>query len=139
MRFKPFNLAPDKAFLVIAILFGLAYLAITPPFMVPDEREHFYRAYSISQGQLSGGTTLLPRSVVDFAEPSRSIPGFPDRKISLRATLAAWNTPLLPGQLATADFPGASVYSPLVYLPHVVGILLGRLLQLSPLLMWALR
>ena len=46
------NYLPANAFLVIAAVVGLAFCVITPPFQVPDEVVHFYRAYQISEGHL---------------------------------------------------------------------------------------
>lgn len=43
---------PEKIFFLIALIYGLSFLVINPPFQVYDEREHFYRAFTISDGQL---------------------------------------------------------------------------------------
>jgi hypothetical protein len=45
-------LKPDRVFLVLGSLFGLAFLVLTPPFQVPDEDAHFYRSVEISEGHL---------------------------------------------------------------------------------------
>ena len=45
-------LTPRRVFLVSAVLGGAAFIVTTPPFQVPDEPAHFYRAYSVSEGRL---------------------------------------------------------------------------------------
>lgn len=46
-------LKPENVFLVLGILYGIFFLLIDPPFLVPDEPNHFYRAYQISEGRFS--------------------------------------------------------------------------------------
>ena len=41
-----------RASFALALVFGLAFIALDPPLQVPDEPEHFERAYVISQGVL---------------------------------------------------------------------------------------
>jgi len=40
---------PEKVFLIVGILFGTLFLLITPPFQVPDEPNHFSRAFHVSE------------------------------------------------------------------------------------------
>src|SRR4051812_39190254 len=42
---------PQHFFLLVAIPFGLLFIIINPPFQVPDEPHHFYKAWQISEGQ----------------------------------------------------------------------------------------
>src|SRR5262249_42115083 len=44
--------SPERVFVGIALGFGLAFVFITPPNMVPDEPDHFRRTYQLSTGQL---------------------------------------------------------------------------------------
>lgn len=43
---------PERAFLLLAILLGVVFIFVTPPFEVPDEGAHFYRSYQVSVGRL---------------------------------------------------------------------------------------
>lgn len=47
----PLNAA--KSFLFIFLLFGTLMVFLTPPFQVPDEINHFYRAWQVSTGSFS--------------------------------------------------------------------------------------
>ena len=40
--------------LLIGLLGSLAFSILTPPFQVPDEQQHFYRAYQLSTLDLTG-------------------------------------------------------------------------------------
>jgi len=41
--------SPEKVFLIIGTLSGILFLLITPPFQVPDEPRHFFRAFHVSE------------------------------------------------------------------------------------------
>ena len=41
---------PELIFVIIASVYGLAFLFITPPFQVPDENSHFIKAAGLSDG-----------------------------------------------------------------------------------------
>lgn len=60
MKRWAFILSPDKIFLPLAIAYGIVFLLITPPFQAPDEPNHFYRAYQISEGRLTPVKQLPP-------------------------------------------------------------------------------
>ena len=101
-----------RLFVVVALLVGLPFAFVTPPFAVPDEQNHFWRALAIAHGHLipahGRDTTTIARSVqnfvwvIDRAEPRESL----RRKLRVIASLpldgqsggevrfAAWYTPL---------------------------------------------
>lgn len=41
---------PHRVFPLLALVYGLSLVFLTPPFQSPDEPAHFYRAYQISEG-----------------------------------------------------------------------------------------
>ncbi|HET6516302.1 MAG TPA: DUF2142 domain-containing protein [Thermodesulfovibrionales bacterium] len=45
------SLTPEKVFLLLGITYGILFLFVVPPFVVPDEPNHFYRAYQMSEGR----------------------------------------------------------------------------------------
>jgi hypothetical protein len=49
-------LAASRAFGLLAPCFGVLVLILTPPFQAPDEFNHFFRAYLISEGRLLAHT-----------------------------------------------------------------------------------
>ena len=66
------------------------------------------------------------------AAVSEGIAFHPERKQDIRAVVSAMSTPLRPEDRTTVVFP-VPPYSPLPYLPQMLGNSIGRLLELSPL------
>jgi len=124
----------------LGLLFGFAFLLLTPPFQTPDEFNHFFRAYQISEGGLLavrhgarvGGD--LPCSLSLLA---RTVNPDLRYRIAHRQDLsrlrAAFSLPLRPTVRQFTEFPNTALYAPLPYLPQVAGLLLGRCLGLPPL------
>ncbi len=101
-----------RLFITVALLLGLAFVLVTPPFEVPDEQNHFWRTLAVSRGQLlpRGGFDSSPvvKSTQNFvwvlsrAEPRETLA----QKLRIAAALpydrtpgaivrfAAWYTPL---------------------------------------------
>jgi uncharacterized membrane protein len=127
-----------RIFVALSLLLGLAMLLVTPPFEVPDEPHHFLRAYQISQGQLlpifhnGVGGDFLPASIQTISSPFDRL--FKRRPVAtldeIRSLLAV---PLQPDQKIYSPFPNTSAYSPLVYVPQVMAILVGRFARMTPL------
>jgi Predicted membrane protein (DUF2142) len=133
---------------VVALMLGalgsLPLVILTPPFQVPDEVQHFYRAYQLSEFHLlaevqngrSGGTlpASLPR-LVKASVYTRDGIEYPVIAEPLAKTLQLRSIPLSPSQREFVAFPGSAFYSPLPYVPQVLGIAVGRVLGLGPLSM----
>ena len=49
-RIKSLN--PQYVFIVLGLIYGLAFLVLIPPFQVPDEYEHYYKSWDLSNGNL---------------------------------------------------------------------------------------
>ncbi len=134
-----------KTFLVLALLFGTLSALLTPPFQVPDEPAHFFRAVSVSHGRLSADANgaFLPAWSVDLAR--RQLGKFsedPSARTS-RAQIVA-SAPAEYDEAAIfvpGGKPGvacrlcytASSYTPLPYAASAVALSLSRRLQLPPL------
>jgi hypothetical protein len=101
-----------RLFAATALLLGLAYVFITPPFEVPDEQNHFWRALAVGRGQLlpARGLDSMPvtKSTQNFvwvlsrsepretrAEKLRIVAAIPyDGTPAGTVRFAAWYTPL---------------------------------------------
>jgi uncharacterized membrane protein len=59
-----------RLFVAAALFLGLAYVLVTPPFAVPDESNHFWRALAVSRGHLLAARGLdsmpMPNAVEEF-------------------------------------------------------------------------
>lgn len=123
-------------FFLFYLLGGLPYLILTGPFRAPDERNHFLRAYEISEGRLNSARISaevtgddLPSSLSRLSE---IMGNHADHHIQTAQIVAARSLSLIPQERAFIEFSTA-VYSPLAYLPSAIGIALGRVLGASPL------
>ncbi len=131
----------EYLFLVIALAWGVAQVFIVPPLQVPDEGDHWFRAWALTDGQLTAdrqGMLTLPG---DFA---------PTVELYTRLAGDARVLPVsLEGQAGFSGYedlfngPGSSdpirvvsrvaSYGPVGYLPQATGIALGRLVGAPPL------
>jgi hypothetical protein len=115
---------------------------LTPPFQVPDEQQHFFRAFQISEGQLRGivrdgaAGGMLPSSLAALEDRFLGTRALhvarPVEPSPLRETFGAWNIDLDPSRREFVVFTGAAFYSPLAYAPQVAGIVLARELGFGP-------
>ncbi|MGD0783359.1 MAG: DUF2142 domain-containing protein, partial [Candidatus Aminicenantales bacterium] len=135
-----------RAFAALAPLFGLLYVFATPPFQSPDEPQHFYRAYQVSELGVIGRKTageaapraggLLPRSLKRVADLALDdVPHNIGRYVDPAAVKAALAVPLAPGDREFLEFPTDVLYSPIPYAPQAAAIALGRLFQAPPLVL----
>jgi len=113
----------------ILLGFGAAYALLTPPFEVPDEVGHYWRASSIAYGHVAPrGDVPMPRglrAIVYWLWMSRR--GEPVDRTRVASARAA---PLEP-EIAMKVRPYA-LYSPAAYAPQVVAATIARLVRLRP-------
>jgi len=142
MRFLKFNIEdfkPDFFFIIFASFFGLIILLLTPPFQIPDEINHFYRAYQISEGNFIpvkqnnrlGG--YIPTSIEKITEPFLGLRCNTNEKTNYKTIFEISKTPLNETGKKFVDFPNTGIYSPISYFPQSVSILILRKLNLPPL------
>lgn len=126
----------------LALLGSLALLILTPPFETPDEHQHFFRAYQLSELTLTSEVRAgeagaeLPSSLPESAERFLlSREEHIDRPIILHPidrTLEEFGRPLDPERREWVRFVGSSLYPPLPYVPQATAISLGRALGGGP-------
>jgi len=128
--------------LILGALGAIPLVLLTPPFQVPDEVQHFYRAFQLSDLRLraevrngvAGGT--LPVSLPELVKSSVYTQDgifYPATPSPITKTLKLASIPLDTGARQFVAIPGAAYYSPLPYIPQVLGIALGRLFGAGPL------
>jgi uncharacterized membrane protein len=122
-------------FFFFYFLAGLPYLILTGPFRAPDERNHFLRAYEISEGRfhpfISAGYPgdNLPSSLSRLSE---ALGNHTDHRIEAAQIRRARDLALAPEQREFVEFSTAP-YSPLAYIPSAISITVGRTLGAGPL------
>lgn len=132
-------LKPAETFIALGLIFGLLFLFLTPPMQTPDEVQHFYRSYQISELHFTaskvnngyGGT--IPVSVEKIAPLLKgNIPGNDSNKVKLSTLHFASKIKLNPSVSAPIRFDNATINSPIVYFPQAFGVGLGRIVHLNP-------
>jgi len=126
---------PVRVFALVAAIAGTALTCALPPSAAPDESRHLSRVYLMSEGHFGVPGTVPPRRTVPKSIPDlyRAVEGSdfrhpPRRKLGQLAALFA--QPLEPER--RVGVANAGTHPPLVYLPHLVGVTIGRWLDLAP-------
>ena len=137
------SLLPEKIFLFLASFFGLLWILVIPPFQGPDEDAHFYRAFEISEGGIIAKKNdgkvgdYLPKYLSNTVNALKgSLPHHPEVKIKIDNifdNFYCYNHRSAPTEKEFCSFP--AVYSPVGYLPQVLSISVGKLFNVSPLVM----
>jgi uncharacterized membrane protein len=134
---------PDSCFVVLATIFGLLFLILTPPLLGGDERDHFMRAYQLSQGQLFAvegvdaegfdtlGGTFPETLATDVDRIAREVFLSEDRTSFL--DLLDDRSPH--GVHGFVPVSTTASYSPGSYVPGLVAIGIGRIVDTSTLLL----
>lgn len=130
---------PSRIFLWLAPIIYALFALLTPPFQTPDEQQHLFRAWQLSElqlfperrGQELGGNVPVSFSDAVKAELGSVAPFEPDRPVPRRPILHGPRTDFSSGQLSFANFFGSASYPPVGYVPQVFAIWIGRLLDLS--------
>ena len=140
------SLSPERFFLVTALIFGVLFVFIVPPFNNPDEPTHLFRVYQLSTLHLFGEQkdesilTTVPASFIDVVKASVSPNGkdlyfHPENKITPAYILNMSHHSLNEHKTNKTPFSGAATYSPTSYIAQVIVMWLGRLLRLPPIIL----
>ncbi len=128
---KKGKLKIENIFLTITILFGGLYLIFIPALLGTDELPHFLRPYQISVGDVfvknpEKNETLIPEFLANFVGEStmskRYTKDYMFKSVDYTKTTNLWN-----GNVTSIR------YSPIPYIPQIIGFLGARVLKLSPL------
>lgn len=141
-KFRDIN--PQTAFLIIGLIYGLGFLLATPAFQVPDEYEHFYRALYVSEGHvipeklgnISG--VYVPESVKITSDTvNDQWHSFLENNDNKTHLIPLLDLPFNSKNMVFEDISRIAVitYSPVPYLMAAFGIDLGKLFNLSPLVL----
>jgi uncharacterized membrane protein len=123
---------PERLLVAASLVFGLGMAAVTPPFQVPDEPDHFQRAYLVSEGRLrlrpsDQYRAELPASLPRLSATLLGQMPFPSRvEIAPRAVLDALAVPLAPERRETVFMPSSLQYTFVPYVAPALGIAVAR-------------
>lgn len=112
---------PENIFLIMSIPLCILFLFLVPVFQVPDEGNHYVRAYGIVHGYFltpSGGQIPIPENLFPFSQHSYT-PYILFKNFSMQ----------IDGSSAVLyDNTNMALYSPVSYVFQALGIFLGELL-----------
>jgi uncharacterized membrane protein len=140
-RFK--DVEPEKAFIVIGLIFGIIFLIVTPPFQVSDESTHFYKALNLADGHIlsekQGDETgfYIPKSVIEMVGAFKNLPFNNKDKITVGYTGSLMDPPISSNDYKMfVDVSGVVIvsYPPFPYIASASAISLGEFFNF-PILM----
>lgn len=113
----------------VALLFGALFAVLTPPFATPDETGHWIHAVAIANGE-----SWLPKAIVTVPAWSRAFVDTytPNGDITKLTSKPRFDVAITNDQIQAKLF-NLSTYNGVGYLPAASGVLIARMLRLSPL------
>src|ERR1700757_245294 len=134
-KFK--NIKPQLFFVYAAIFFFIVFNIVTPPLQVPDEFNHFYRAYQLSEGQFLPNKIdnrlgcEVPNSVNKFIFPYNNAATEWRLTIPKQEIIDGFKIKYTKDTTQFKDFPNTSYYSLISYLPQTVALVITKNLHCS--------
>lgn len=123
----------EFVFLGLALFVGITLVFINVPQVRYDEHAHFWRAYEISKGNLISRTTnTLPNSIIGLFE--REDGSYPNKEINYNTIKEKIGEALNSEDERAFPVGATGSLTPISYIPQVIGVTIGRILQLSPII-----
>ncbi len=111
-------------FIMLYCLMGLMYLILVPMSGVADEPHHFFRIYEISEGNFVS-------SLNELGEAGDFLPANIEEGMTQRSTTYAEEREAFSIERSTEraffEFENTTLYSPISYLPQVIGVVVGKM------------
>ncbi len=132
---KDFSL--ERLFVLIALIFGLLYVFILPPFQSVDEGMHFFRTYQISEGKFLAKKIdgkvgdEIPSSLSDFYDMYTPFIKNIDKKTNLAQMKNNFQLQVNDREREFTQFTNTALYSPVCYISQLPGVVAGKLAKLS--------
>ena len=129
----------EYVFLVIALVWGVVQVFLVPPLQVPDEGDHWFRAWALTDGQFTAdrqGKITLPAGFTRMADlymrlVEAGLPVSLEGQAGFSSYADLFNSAGPPGTISVAS--RVRTYGPVGYLPQALGVGLGRLVGAPPL------
>ena len=132
-------MTPQRLFVVSGLCAAVLFTFITPPFRVPDEVGHFWRAITIADGHLiprveqQGGAASVSQGMSTLVFIFwRDAAAARDMRITREQVRLARELPLEPSKRARVVFPAG--YTPLPYAPQAFAALIMRPFDVRPII-----
>jgi uncharacterized membrane protein len=124
---------------LLITLFSFVYVLLVPPFQSPDEPNHFFRAWQVSEGHFfpeKAGTRLggtLPVSLTAVCDSFHFLKNNRSARLNYSRWRNAFIIPLESDNRRFTDFANTAVYAPTAYFPQAAAIAILRPLGATPL------
>ena len=130
-----------KLFVLSTIILGIIYLSLSPLFTGSDEHNHFYRIYEISDGVIVTPTnkvvgSKMPLSLSDtfvIGSGNNTTIKYDNIREMCNVKLNRSNKTQY-GDLWTNAYNNTALYSPVQYLPQVIGFSIAKIFDFGPYL-----
>ncbi len=119
----------ETVFLVLFCSIGCISFAL-PPFTTPDSSSQFYRAYEIANGQFVTNVSFTKKvddtHTFGFSYVQGDIEAPGGMQLEQKVVNETRNRVIHPEKVTTLAYSNMGTYSPVAFLPSVVGIFLSR-------------
>jgi uncharacterized membrane protein len=129
----------QRLFVIAGLSAALLFTFITPPFQVPDEVGHFWRAVSIAHGAVlpeitrAGGVALIPQGYSTLVFVLwRDTTHSRDVKITRDQFRTSWDVRREDEKSARVTFPPGYTFVP--YIPQTAAALVARVIPIRPVI-----
>ncbi len=118
-----------KYYFWIGLLLCSIYLILTPPIQSPDEQNHFFRVWHVSNGNLFAEKTennrlggVLPASLKEWTDPFLRLKNCDTCKVTQKECKDFLNADIDAANSEFIDFANTGFYPTINYLPQAIGI-----------------
>jgi len=122
------NFVPEKIYIVLALVFGLSLVFITPPLQTPDEQDHLNRAYQLAELNIFQYDSTVPASLIKLFDTFGRLNFNPLQKTNINEILVQRQVELNP-QARTALHARDFIFP---YFPQALGMFIGKMFNSSP-------
>jgi uncharacterized membrane protein len=120
----------------IGLVLCSIYLTLTPPIQSPDEQNHFFRAWHVSEGNLFAEKTVdnrlggkLPKSIKEQTDLFLKLKNCDTCKVTIQECLNFIGSDIEPSNVEFIDFANTGFYPSINYLPQAIGIKFAGLIS----------
>jgi uncharacterized membrane protein len=125
-----------RIFLILAPLFGVFSVFINPPMQIPDEPQHYLRAYTLSELNISPDSSdgvrfgyTVPTYVSEMVHENTQ-GSAPVYRANLSAIKKYFHNQNSSDSRSIVNFENTAVYPPVAYIPQTLSVMLGKILHL---------
>ena len=133
----------ERIFLYLGTVMGILFLLLSPFFTGSDEHNHFYRIYEITEGKIKTPTnnyvgSVMPSSLSKMFALNSTLGMNRNTTIkysSIKKMMKIKLNKKKVSQYGTSNdnyYANTALYSPVSYIPHVIGVAIGKTFNLRP-------